>query len=190
MRRAFTLVELLVVVSIVALLLGLIAPSLSGGRAAARELLCQNNLRQIAAMTQAYRNDHPRIFPGGFEDIGLVERDGPRVFYPSTMACPFDPATPAEGQTKASYVWFDFGPRQTNATVDDYIDGEGWGWMIAGDTPGDRGGMFYRHGARGAVMVTQAYSAVWDATWRVKAMLDGSARKRMGPLSDSEYLPG
>lgn len=47
-RRAFTLVELLVVVAIVALLVGLLAPELSVARSHARSALCRQNLRQLA----------------------------------------------------------------------------------------------------------------------------------------------
>jgi prepilin-type N-terminal cleavage/methylation domain-containing protein len=46
-RRAFTLVELLVVISIIALLIALLIPALASARLVARESGCLVNRRQI-----------------------------------------------------------------------------------------------------------------------------------------------
>ena len=65
-RRAFTLVELLVVVAIIALLMGVLLPSLSRARQTAIGLQCQNNLRQIGLATNMYlsdQGDSPAFFP-------------------------------------------------------------------------------------------------------------------------------
>ena len=60
---AFTLVELLVVVAIIALLASLLAPALSRGLAEGRRVQCLSNLRQLAVAAHAYADNHDGSFP-------------------------------------------------------------------------------------------------------------------------------
>lgn len=57
-RRGFTLVELLVIITILAILLALLLPALSSGRNAARMTRCKSNLSQIVAGAINYASDH------------------------------------------------------------------------------------------------------------------------------------
>jgi len=57
-QRAFTLVELLVVIAVVVLLLALLAPALDKARAAGRTTVCLANQRQIGLAVQQYRVDY------------------------------------------------------------------------------------------------------------------------------------
>jgi type II secretory pathway pseudopilin PulG len=65
---AFTLVELLVVIGIIALLLGVLLPALNKARAQANELACQANLHEIGQALQIYLVNSKGILPYGFWD--------------------------------------------------------------------------------------------------------------------------
>jgi prepilin-type N-terminal cleavage/methylation domain-containing protein/prepilin-type processing-associated H-X9-DG protein len=59
----FTLVELLVVITIVGLLIATLLPALSKSRELAARLICLSNNRQIGVLTGTYQSDNKLVFP-------------------------------------------------------------------------------------------------------------------------------
>ena len=62
-RQAFTLIEMLVVISIIALLIAIIQPSLGQARENARRAVCGSQLRQHGVAMIAYANDNRQKYP-------------------------------------------------------------------------------------------------------------------------------
>jgi len=62
-RRAFTLVELLVVIAIIAILIAILLPVLSRVKEQANRVICFNNHRQIMLGLQFYCNDNKGFLP-------------------------------------------------------------------------------------------------------------------------------
>ena len=62
-RHAFTLVELLVVIAIMALLAGLLLPTMGRSKAKAYDAVCVNNLRQLGMATRLYADENHERLP-------------------------------------------------------------------------------------------------------------------------------
>ncbi len=103
-RRGFTIIELLVVVSIIAILIAILLPSLGRARQLAAEVECQSNLRHIGTAIRSYMNDYNGRVPvtTGFEEgpdaavppsawFRKLETGG-YIDNAAAFACPSDPA--------------------------------------------------------------------------------------------------
>ncbi|MEX2214324.1 MAG: type II secretion system protein [Phycisphaeraceae bacterium] len=62
-RRGFTLIEMLLVISLITMLISITLPALSKSRLTAREGICGSNLRQATIAFTAYSNDNNQLFP-------------------------------------------------------------------------------------------------------------------------------
>ena len=67
---AFTLVELLVVIGIIAVLVSILLPSLNKARQQARTVACLSNLHQIGIAIQMYANDNRQFLPASKQVTG------------------------------------------------------------------------------------------------------------------------
>lgn len=69
-RRGFTLMELLVVISIIALLIALLLPALSGATKSARQAKALSNMRQLAGGWHLYSAENAEVMlPGRFPNL-------------------------------------------------------------------------------------------------------------------------
>ena len=62
-RRAFTLVELLVVISLIVLIISITLPAIGKSRLTAKETICASNMRQSVIGFTAYANDNSQYYP-------------------------------------------------------------------------------------------------------------------------------
>jgi prepilin-type N-terminal cleavage/methylation domain-containing protein/prepilin-type processing-associated H-X9-DG protein len=71
-RRAFTLIELLIVVAIIAILIALLLPAIQAAREHARRAMCVNNLLQLGIGMGNYASTHTVLPPGVVNDNGPI----------------------------------------------------------------------------------------------------------------------
>ncbi|MBN2138890.1 MAG: type II secretion system protein [Sedimentisphaerales bacterium] len=99
-KKAFSLVELLVVISIIALLMGILMPALAAARSGARELVCKSNVRQLLLANIGHASDNDGFYVAAASDMwsgpGLHRWHGVR----KSLSEPFE----AAGGPLASYL--------------------------------------------------------------------------------------
>ena len=116
---AFTLVELLVVISIIAMLLSILMPSLQRARQQAQKVVCKSNVRQITMVTNVYSEERG-FFPSQYWDgTAFGKKDYlPAVFYSSgylkdfsVWLCPSNKIKGSNGGIGKSYDdWYSNDP--------------------------------------------------------------------------------
>lgn len=98
--RGFTLIEMLVVIAIIATLIGLLFPAISGMQERGKVVQEMNNLRQIGIATQTFLNDNDGAYFLPTENwIKRLHPDGGTQYLPSwkVFQSPFDRRSAAEG---------------------------------------------------------------------------------------------
>jgi len=130
---AFTLVELLVVIGIIALLISILLPALNKARESARTVQCLSNLRQIGLGFQMYLNTFKNSYPPYCDVNGPVGPSGYQQYWPSLLweqgmvdanlyACPSmqnssfpdfkalnSQPKDLNGRTSSAWIWIHYG---------------------------------------------------------------------------------
>src|SRR5437763_12192283 len=80
-KKAFTLVELLVVIGIIALLISILLPALGKAREAARTVACASNARQVALAMRLFAQEHRGYRPALSDKAWAYQNDPTRSIW-------------------------------------------------------------------------------------------------------------
>lgn len=126
--RAFTLIELLTVIAIIAILAAILIPVVGAARATARDVLCKSRLRTLSQAAQLFAGDHDERIPQGFhtrhwywwEDINEYMDVTLRNVSTGLHRCPSGWAASEYGDTMLTAKWanMDYGMRWTGTAFD------------------------------------------------------------------------
>jgi prepilin-type N-terminal cleavage/methylation domain-containing protein/prepilin-type processing-associated H-X9-DG protein len=117
---AFTLLELLLVITIIGVLASMLMPAVGSMKSRADSISCSSNLRTIGAAVQLYLQDHnqnfpsinpavgPTVYPAGYPTDTMLTAFGPYGVTQTTLQCPSDMkqgANSSYAQYQNSYDW-------------------------------------------------------------------------------------
>jgi prepilin-type N-terminal cleavage/methylation domain-containing protein len=207
--RAFTLVELLVVIAIIAVLIAILLPALTRAKAAARNISCLSNLRQMSFAFTMYQNDSKQKsfyyradYPTFWMSV-LLKYQGKNV---RIRLCP-ETTEPSYGWGSVVEYW---GPDLGNPWMQEHTGSyafNGWLYRLEVDRLGNifGGGLIYGVGvpkdfwnlpAKDATNVPIFADATWVDAWPRDSdpppnnpMMDGTTNAGTGNMINRVAIP-
>lgn len=183
-RTGFTLVELLVAISIIAILATLLLPTIAVAMEKSRRVVCSNNFKQCGFALYAYAADHddrlPRVNTNSNTDADVYQMAGmpslvtlmrPFLSDFKVLRCPTTRSVPIDD------------PRNTTATR--RMSLVYWPHLSYGTSPNafSSPGNLAHHGSKTPLMQDELYR--WSGRWRANHSLGGSLQ---APLSGNPSL--
>lgn len=127
-RSAFTLIELLTVIGVVAIIAALIIPAVNSAINKAKDIKCASNIRQIHTAIYLYAEDHEQLYPmlslptweHQYDQLSLLRSYIPQE---EVFRCPLARDDTAQGKPMADWFGYDDGGvwRWTEYKTNDYF---------------------------------------------------------------------
>ena len=171
-RIAFTLVELLVVITIIGILIALLLPAVQAAREAARRMQCANNLKQIVLASHSF-HEAKGTFPVGMQGDYYQGT----VFWPEEIMPYMELGNLYAKLDLQSPLGIAGGPWYTNN------DAANKTWIPAYQCPSDTTGTYYE--PAGYYWARSNYTACYSADG---LMVEPGAPQNIGSCSDDASL--
>lgn len=111
-RAAFSLLELVIVMTILAVLIGIIYTATSGARLRSDETVCLSNLRQIGLAIKMYQSDHDEL-PPKLTSLHPQYSSSPLIFRCPAWEALFSARPPEEqAELKAMFTMYSYVPEE------------------------------------------------------------------------------